>query len=282
MKKRAFLILLLFLFLISCNRKNLVNVLISESDCNKNWALCLIFTNNEYSIQQYKKQIKIAVLDSGINDNHYALEGQIIKKYNAITKTDDTQDNFGHGTTIASIIAAKPNDDIIQGINPFVEIYDVKVIDDKGGGQVAHVIDGIKWSIDNKVDIINISFGFKHDIPELKEIVDKAIKKDIVVVASAGNNYGLGVDYPARYDNVISVGSIDKDIKVSEFNSKGKVNIYAPGEDVIVLTSKGNSTFESGSSLATAYVTGVLSVNNDILKSINQEKENHEIIILNH
>ncbi|WP_370013925.1 S8 family serine peptidase [Peribacillus sp. B2I2] len=179
---------------------------------------------------------------------------QIPIKYNAINKSKYTKDIYGHGTSIAGIIAAKQNDETVQGINPLIKIYDVKVIDDQGGGEVSHVIEGIKWSMDKKVDLINISFGFKQDVPELRKVVDEAIESGIIIIASAGNNYGLNLDFPARYENVISVGSINKKLESSSFNSIGEIDIFAPGEGILVFQNDNKAVLEDGSSLATAYV----------------------------
>lgn len=261
MRTNFFFIVLFCLFLSSCSNEDAVPVTLNNEDCIKNWGLCSIFNGQNYDIKQYETPIKIAILDSGINESHEALQGQITKKYNAIDKSSITNDNLGHGTQIASIIAAKQNNVNGQGVNPYVEIYDVKVFDNAGGGQIEHVVDGFEWSIENKVDIINLSFGFKHDLPELKEIVDKAIENNIIIVASAGNNSGLGADYPAYYENVISVGSINNKFEISDFNSYGKIDIYAPGENIIVIGNDGESSIDNGASFATAYVTGVISTN---------------------
>lgn len=268
---------LLILSLSSCSTHKETNLSISDTDCAVNWGLCSIFKNQEYSIMKAQELKKIAILDSGIDDENGLLKGKVTRKYNAITKTSETKDNLGHGTSVASIIAAEENEYTIRGINPYVEIYDVKVIDDEGSGQIDHVVEGIRWSIENRVDIINISFGFSHDLRELKDIVDEAVKNDITIVASAGNNYGLSPDYPARYENVVSVGSINRSMVKSKFNSKGKIDVYAPGEEIVVMKNQGLVAVESGASLAAAYITGIISINH--MWSIeNIKRENNKLL----
>ncbi|MGQ0439213.1 S8 family peptidase [Bacillus sp. B-TM1] len=71
-------------------------------------------------------------MDSGINKNHQDLKGKIVKDYNAINPGNENVDNYGHGTAVAGIIAAHDDDLGLTGISPNAEIYDVKVLDDKG------------------------------------------------------------------------------------------------------------------------------------------------------
>ncbi|MGE7586495.1 S8 family serine peptidase [Peribacillus sp. NPDC101480] len=279
MKKSIYYLMIMFI-LSACDSSNEeIKMKFNEVECQKNWAMCLVFPDKEYTINRLDKPKKVAILDSGINDKHPALRGQIVAKYNVINKSKYTKDKYGHGTSIAGIIAAKQNDETVQGINPLIEIYDVKVIDDQGGGEVSHVIEGIKWSMDKKVDLINISFGFKQDVPELRKVVDEAIERGIIIIASAGNNYGLNLDFPARYENVISVGSINKKLESSSFNSIGEIDIFAPGEGILVFQNDNKAVLEDGSSLATAYVTGVLSLNS-ILKHNKQIKKENRINVI--
>nr|WEZ29397.1 S8 family serine peptidase [Bacillus subtilis] len=95
-------------------------------------------------------------------------------------------------------------------------------MDDKGRGSVESIVKGIEWSIDNNVDIVNISVGLKKSDQKLKRVIDEANEKGVIVVAAAGNNYGLNADYPARYQNVISVGAINKKMKRAKYSARGK------------------------------------------------------------
>jgi subtilisin family serine protease len=205
-------------------------------------------------------KVKIAILDSGINKNHPDLKGQIHKEFNAINPQEPVTDDFNHGTSIAGIIAAKNNSIGIKGISPNSKIYSAKVLDNNGKGSVDAIIRGIEWSITEEVDIINISFGMKNDNQELHNIINKAIGRGIIVVASSGNNYIGDVDYPAKYNNVISVGSVDRNNERVRFSPQGKIDVVAPGRDILS-TNNGNdySTFE-GTSYSTAFVTGLISL----------------------
>ena len=69
---------------------------------------------------------------------------------------------------------------------------------------------------------MNISFGVQSDNPKLKEAIDEALDKEIIIVAASGNTLGLSVDYPAKYENVISVSAIKENLKRSGVSAKGK------------------------------------------------------------
>lgn len=114
------------------------------------------------------------------------------------------------------------------------------------------VLTALQKAIDQDVDIINMSFGFKKDIPELKELINQAKKKNIKIVAAAGNTYGFYTNYPAKYNSVISIGS----------EEKNKLANYSAVEDVDYFL-KGNfkNTKNQGTSISTAYFTGILTNN---------------------
>ncbi|WP_323653083.1 S8 family serine peptidase [Lysinibacillus xylanilyticus] len=114
--------------------------------------------------------------------------------------------------------------------------------------------------MDRKVDIINLSFGFEKDDPKLKEAISLALSNDILVVASAGNTLGLYTHYPATYKGVYSISAIDKDLKRYKLAAKGKIDYVAPGVEIPVYNQKGETIIQSGTSLATAYATGVISI----------------------
>ncbi|MFB4343017.1 S8 family peptidase [Bacillus sp. BR_7] len=227
----------------------------------KNWGFKAIYSD-ETKINDYKSlpKVKVAILDSGINKNHQDLKGKIVKDYNAINPGNENVDNYGHGTAVAGIIAAHDDDLGLTGISPNAEIYDVKVLDDKGLADIDTLIKGIQWCIQENVQIMNISFGVQSDNPKLKEAIDEALDKGIIIVAASGNTLGLSVDYPAKYENVISVSAIKENLKRSGVSAKGKIDYAAPGINILTTDNKGDYSYYSGTSFATAYVTGTVAV----------------------
>ncbi|MDX8346332.1 S8 family peptidase [Rossellomorea sp. YZS02] len=208
--------------------------------------------------EKYKQKVKVAILDSGIDKDHEDLKSKIKKEYNAINPGEAVVDHFGHGTAVAGVIAANPNDKGIVGLSPSVEIFSVKVLSDQGKGNVKALSRGIEWSIKQKVDIINISLGMPKDKAELKASINEALEAGIIVVASAGNNYGFQNDYPAQYDKVISVNALDANLEVSSLSSKGKIDYSAPGEDIVTTLNGNRYGTVKGTSIAAAFVTGTI------------------------
>ncbi len=206
-----------------------------------------------------KGKVVVAVLDSGINHNHTDLKGIVKKSYNALVDSYDLSDNFGHGTAIAGLIASK--DDGSIGVSKNVFIYSVKVIQDNGEVNVSDFTRGLRWAIDEDVDVINVSLGFNSGFNELKDIVDEAVNKGIIIVASSGNTNGLNAQYPARFENVISVGVVNEQLLPTKLSAIGKIDFVAPGINLITLDHRGGYSQFSGSSFSTALVSGVIAEN---------------------
>lgn len=242
-----------------CTKKVSNKYVISEESCQKNWAVCTLFPERVIKIAG-SKTVKVAVLDSGINQDIKGLKGQVKKSYNALNNTFETEAILDHGTMIASIIASTKSRNNVVGINPAVELYDVQVLNGKGSGKIADIISGINWSVEQGVDIINLSFGFSKDDPKLREAIRNASNKGIIIIAATGNTIGLSTDYPAKYPEVLSISAIDKDMKLYAYAGQGKVDFVAPGVDVPVLNILGEVEMQSGTSYATAYITGIVSI----------------------
>ncbi|CAM5363880.1 Peptidase S8/S53 domain-containing protein OS=Lysinibacillus sphaericus OX=1421 GN=LS41612_13265 PE=3 SV=1 [Lysinibacillus sphaericus] len=115
-----------------------------------------------------------------------------------------------------------------------VEIYNVKVLNTKGKSDFQTVINGIEWSIKNDVDIINISFGFETNNLEFEKVIKKALAEGIIIVAASGNTLGLRVDYPAKYEGVISVSALKPDFTSYSYSGKGKIDYAAPGKNISI------------------------------------------------
>ncbi|MGR5984450.1 S8 family peptidase [Bacillus cytotoxicus] len=230
---------------------------IKKEEQSVTWGRKAVIENGFTHIQN---TIKVAILDSGIYKEHEDLKGKIVKEFNTINLNNPIIDETGHGTAIAGIIAAENNTLGILGVAPNVQLYDVKVLDNQGKGEVNHLIEGIRWCIEQRVNILNISFGLQSETPELKKAIDEAVDSGIIVVAASGNTYGLGVDYPAKYENVISISSVNKEFKRASSSAKGKIDFAAPGVDILSTNQDGGYSIYSGTSFATAFATGVISV----------------------
>lgn len=227
------------------------------------WGLTNIRSSTYKKAAITGKGVNIAVLDSGVGPHD---DLNVVGGVSFVSYTTSYNDDNGHGTHVAGIIAAKDNDMGVVGVAPDANIYSVKVLNQDGQGDVTSIISGIDWSITHKMDIINLSLGTNEDSPALKEELDKAYKSGILIVAAAGNDGPLGtlkdnVEYPARYSSVIAVAATDSNNNHSSFSSMGnEVEIAAPGSN-IVSTYPGNKYAEaSGTSMASGFVSGYLAL----------------------
>lgn len=198
-------------------------------------ALLIYFNNKNVVVPNH---VKIALLDSGLSKKKYS--EVIVESYE---KTTDT-----HADIMLKAILSK----IEKNNQKKITIIDYSVTSSGTNVSEQKVLTALQKAIDQDVDIINMSFGFKKDIPELKELINQAKKKNIKIIAAAGNTYGFYTNYPAKYNSVISIGS----------EEKNKLANYSAVEDVDYFL-KGNFKHEKnqGTSISTAYFTGILTNN---------------------
>ncbi|MDI3411742.1 S8 family serine peptidase [Bacillus sonorensis] len=204
----------------------------------------------------HEKPVKIAILDSGINKSHKEFNNLTFYEFNATNPGKPVEDKYGHGTAIAGIIAARGEK--VKGISQNAIIYDVKVLDKSGKGKVEDVVKGINWCVEQKVDIINISFGFEKDYKALHDAINNALHNNIIVTAASGNTLGLTVEYPAKYRGVLSISSFDKELKIDPISAKGKIDFSAPGVNIKSTDKNGGYSKVGGTSFSTAFTTGAI------------------------
>lgn len=208
-----------------------------------------------------KHQVKVAVIDTGIDRNHPELKGSILSSTNIINPMNPTTADI-HGTHVAGIIAAKKNNGIGGfGMDPNAKILSYDVFDGDMWTFDYTIANAILEAVDQGANVINMSLGGSTPSSVLQEAVDKAINSGVVVVAAAGNDGMDMPSYPASYEGVISVGSVNSDKKLSEFSTYGaSTDVVAPGENVYApyYDVKKGSTFErlSGTSMASPAVAG--------------------------
>lgn len=202
------------------------------------------------------KGIKVAVLDTGVTptvDLTVAGGQSFVEGDTAYT------DANGHGTHVAGIIAAESNRIGVLGVTPEVTIYSLKVLNSEGNGSYSSVIEALDWALDNKIQIINMSFGGTAHSKILEEKLEEVHNAGILVVASAGNS-GSGSDtiqFPAQYPTVIAVGAVDQTNTRAPFSSEGPaLDLVAPGVEITSTLSKQTYIAHSGTSMAAPHVTG--------------------------
>src|SRR3989338_1112339 len=198
--------------------------------------------------------IKVGVIDTGISLTHPDLAANIKGGYNAIRPGKNANDDNGHGSHVAGIIAAVNNSSGVVGGAPQADLYAIKVLNAGGSGYLSDVIEGIEWSIANGMRVTNMSLGTTADIESMHEAVRRANAAGIVQVAAAGNSGGA-VIYPAAYPEVIAVSATDSNNVIASWSSRGpEVDLAAPGVS-IYSTYKGTGYKTlSGTSMASPHV----------------------------
>jgi len=185
--------------------------------------------------------IRIAILDTGIEEAHEDISGKVALSRN-FTTSNTVQDKNGHGTHVAGIAAAKTNNALgVAGVGYNSSLMNGKVLSDNGSGSYSWVANGIIWAADNGAHVINMSLGGSSASVTLENAVNYAWSKGAVVVAAAGNSGSSSPSYPAYYAKVIAVAATDQnDLKASWSNFGSWVDVAAPGVSSYS-TYKGNS-----------------------------------------
>lgn len=208
--------------------------------------------------------VTVAVVDTGVSGNHPDLAGRVLTGFDISRGTaGGNVDTDGHGTHVAGSIAATLDNGIgIAGLAPSVKILPVRVAPD-GETTSADLAQGIKWSVDNNADVINLSLGGTRSDPNLDSMIQYAASRNVVVVAAAGNErqQGNGTFYPAAYRNVIAVGAIDIDTDVAPFSNSGSyVDVVAPGVNILSTYIPNRYGYLDGTSMASPYAAATAAI----------------------
>lgn len=227
------------------------------------------------------ENIKVAILDTGIDYRHDDIKHAIYGGVNFTSNnTGDYMDRSGHGTFCAGIIAADANGFGIVGVAPRVQLYAVKVLNDRSQGTLDWLLCGIDWCIRNNIDIISMSLGFNKDYSKLHNAIRNAYNQGIIMVAAAGNNkFEPDAEYPARYDETIAVTAIDDRKHIAKFATTGsKVEIAAPGVSITSTYLHNQYAVGSGTSFSTPMISGAIAlIQSKFLRENGRKMNNEEI-----
>ena len=218
----------------------------------------------------------IAVIDSGVDLTHPDLTNNRWENptpgpnddfngWDYITESGVIRDEQGHGTAIAGIIAAQGNNGIgISGVMWRASLMSLRVLDNTGSGDVGNAIEAIDYAVQHGAEVINLSWGTSGYSLALKDAIERAMRRGVVVVCSAGNN-GQDVDatpyYPASFGlrDLIAVASTDNFDQLTSWSDYGprNVTVAAPGNNILTTQMGGGYWTVSGTSASAPLVTGV-------------------------
>ncbi len=241
---------------------------------SEQWQHTAISSQDAWDLELYGDDVKIAVIDTGCY-NHEDIDDNLYDGYNYLDSNTDLTDSIGHGTHVSGIIAAEMNSIGVVGLASNAKIVMLKCFDDDANTRLSYIIKAIYAAVDEyDCDIINMSWGVDTYSRVLYETVEYAYNKGVIMIASAGNGGTTTLQYPAAFDCVIGVGSVNSSKTVSS-SSRHNSSVFAaaPGEDILSLGTDGGYAEMSGTSMAAPMVTALAAV----LKGIDSDMTFEEL-----
>lgn len=229
------------------------------------WGLTRIQAPLAWNVAQGREDIVIAILDSGIAQDHPDLAAKIVANQNFST-SDTADDLYGHGTHLAGIAAAVTDNGAgIAGVGYRCSLMNIKVSRDDGKSLSSWVAQGIVWAADAGARVICMSFGSPTPSQTVEQAVEYAWNRGAVLVASAGNTGSSTLNYPAAYEPCIAVAATDQNDGKASWSGFGAwVDVAAPGVNILSTLPNRANFFQqqgygtaSGTSQATAFVAGL-------------------------
>lgn len=238
---------------------------------NLGWGITLSRIPETWKVSR-GEGVTVMVVDSG-HTVHPDLGDNVVFGANFIND-EDKFDYTGHATHVCGTIAAQDNSSGVVGVAPECKVITVKALNKNGVSSGMSVIRALRYAVEIKPDIVNLSLGSKdHMPPEVRRLIQKLSQMNIPVVCAAGNDGDkINLSYPAGYPETIAVGAYDYKKKVADFSQGGALlDFVAPGVDILSTWTDGRYATLSGSSMSAPFVTGIIALG--IAKHRKQEKE---------
>lgn len=228
---------------------------------------------NFESLSNYNNSsdIVIAVLDSGVNRNHIALQGaNILPGFDSVSQSIGVSvDHVGHGTSVIGMLSAvKGNSTGVEGLLNYSTILPINVTDENGDISSSSFIRAIYYAADSGAKIINMSFCGTIYLEAEQDAINYAFEKGCILVAASGNLSQDDISndkitYPSSYEHVISVSSTNEQGKLSDFSVFNKyVDIAAKGENIKIISGVTDKAayFSEGTSFSAPYISALSSL----------------------
>jgi len=243
----------------------------NDPDYSKQWNLRGINIERAWE-ENHGEGITVAVIDTGVSQVPDLRETEFVEGYDFVNDRGNAEDDNGHGTHVAGTIAQSTNNNYgVAGIAYKAKIMPLKVLSGTGGGSVGDIAEAIRFAVDNKADVINMSLGGGGETQVMKEAIEYAYSKGVVIVAAAGNADDNSAAYPARFPHVIGVSAVDASGNKAPYSNFGAgIDIAAPGgsdtgkilQETIDPAQGGEPAFLGfqGTSMAAPHVAGVVAL----------------------
>ncbi|GAB4385868.1 MAG: S8 family serine peptidase [Elainellaceae cyanobacterium] len=243
----------------------------NDPDYGKQWNLRSIHVESAWE-QSKGAGVTVAVIDTGVSQVPDLKNTKFVAGYDFVNDRQQAPDDNGHGTHVAGTIAQSTNNNYgVAGIAYEANLMPLKVLSAVGGGEIADIAEAIRFAADRGANVINLSLGGFGDSAILREAIDYASAKGVVIVAAAGNANANSAFFPARYPKVIAVAATDATgAKAAYSNFGAGVDIAAPGgskdsndaggilqETIDPETGKAMFATFQGTSMAAPHVAGV-------------------------
>ncbi|GIP35815.1 S8 family peptidase [Paenibacillus sp. J2TS4] len=240
------------------------------------WNLPIIATDRGWQLDRGDQKVIVGVVDTGVDLQHPDLKDRLLPGWNVVAQSDSPQDDVGHGTHVAGVIAAATNNNIgVAGMTWYNPVLPVKVLDHTGAGSTYAVAQGIIWATDHGAKVINLSLGNYADANFLHEAVKYAFDRDVVLIAASGNDNTEQPGYPAAYPEVFAVAATDSDKKKASFSNYGDyIDVAAPGANIPSTYTKNQYAALSGTSMASPHVAALAG----LIRSVNPLLKNTEVM----
>lgn len=232
---------------------------------SQEWHYNMIKAPQAWTVTNGSSNVKIAVLDTGIDNNHQNLQNFVDMSLAKSFVGGTTMDVQKHGTHVAGTIASYGN---VSGVMQNASLVPVKVLGDDGSGSTYGIQQGILYAASINADVINMSLGGGGYSQGMDEACQTATDAGVVVIAAAGNSGTSSISYPAAYSSVIAVGAVDQNRKRASFSQYGTgLSVMAPGTDIYSTVPNNLYDSYSGTSMATPHVVGVAG----LIRSVNKD-----------
>ena len=217
-----------------------------------------------WAITRGRPEIVVAVVDSGVSRSHPDLEGKLLQGHDFLNGDNEPEDDIGHGTAVAGIVAATGDNQIgVAGVALEARILPIKV-GSFNGAPISILAQGIIWAVDQGADVINLSLVADQTSLALQDALLYAYANNVPVVTAAGNEPDA-VTYPGAYEESISVGASTFWGTVADFSTRqNRVDLIAPGSSVLApwwSPVDGNTWVNvTGTSFAAPMVSGTIAL----------------------